>query len=187
MSSSIHPDALHAGSLHNEENSMRKSCFHLCLILCCVVMCVSLAQSLGAATLCVNPHSSACYSTIQAAVDHASANDVINVAQGTYKEYVTIGIPVSIFGAERESTIVDASGLAHGFFVDGFHHAGLKNVTIAGLTVENADFEGIVVVSASDVTISNNESLNNDASPGLSFTGAPTGCPNQPGDGIYEN
>ncbi|MBV8113984.1 MAG: right-handed parallel beta-helix repeat-containing protein [Silvibacterium sp.] len=148
---------------------------------------MSLAETLTAATLCVNPHHSGCYSTIQAAVNHASANDVINVAPGTYKEYVTIGIPVSILGAERESTIVDASGLAHGFFVDGFHHAGLKKVTISGLTVENADFEGILVVSASNVTIRDTEILNNDASPGLNFTGAPTGCPGQPGDGVYEN
>ncbi len=148
---------------------------------------MSLAQALNAATLCVNPHHSGCYSTIQAAVNHASAGDVIKVAPGTYKEYVTIGIAISILGADTESTIVDAAGLAHGFFVDGFDHAGLKNVTIEGLTVENADFEGILVVSASDVTIRHNEIKDNDATPGLSFTGAAMGCPGQPGNGVYEN
>jgi hypothetical protein len=71
--------------------------------------------------------------------------------------------------------------------VDGFDHPGLKQVTITGLTVENADFEGVLVVSASDVTIQDNSVINNDATPGLGFTGAATGCPNQPGNGVYED
>lgn len=148
---------------------------------------MSLTPALAAATLCVAQHAPGCYSTIQAAVNHASANDVIRVAPGTYKEYVTVGIPVSILGAGAKSTILDATGLPHGFFVDGFDHAGLSNVTISGFTVENAQFEGILLVSASNVTIRRNDIDNNDATSGLSFTGAPTGCPGQPGDGVYEN
>src|ERR1700757_2075461 len=150
-------------SLHKEDNSMRRNYFQMLLVPCCVVMFISLAATLTAATLCVKPHHASCYSTIQAAVNHASAGDVIKVAPGNYKEYVTIGIPVSIIGQDAESTIVDATGLAHGFFVDGFDHAGLKNVTIKGLTVENADFEGILVVSASGVQIHNNVVKDNDA------------------------
>jgi Right handed beta helix region len=162
--------------------------FRLLLIPCCAILSMSLAPTLTAATLCVDAHRSPpCYSTIQAAVNHASADDVIKVAPGTYKEYVTIGIPLSILGADRESTIVDAAGLAHGFFIDGFDHPALSNVTIAGLTVENALFEGILVVSASHVTIRDNDINDNDTSPGLNFTGATTGCPHQPGTGTYEN
>lgn len=37
-----------------------------------------------------------------------------------------------------------------------------------------------------DVTIRDNHIVDNDKSPGLNFTGALTGCPNQPGNGIYE-
>ena len=48
-------------------------------------------------------------------------------------------------------------------------------------------FEGILVVSASNVTIRDNHINNNDTSPGLEFTGATMGCPDQPGNGIYEN
>jgi len=44
-----------------------------------------------------------------------------------------------------------------------------------------------LVVSAADVTIRNNSILDNDKSPGLLFTGALTGCPDQPGDGVYED
>jgi hypothetical protein len=49
-----------------------------------------------------------------------------------------------------------------------------------GFTVENAQFEGILAVSATKITISNNHVINNDKSSGLSFTGAATGCPGQP-------
>jgi Right handed beta helix region len=160
------------------------------LIPCSVLLLVLLSccQTLSAGTLCVNPNGShGCYSTIQAAVNHASPNTVIKVAPGTYKEYVTIGIPVSVIGVDAESTIVDATGLPHGFFVDGFDNPGLSGVSIAGFTVENALFEGILVVSASNITIRNNLINNNDTSPGLEFTGATMGCPDQPGNGIYEN
>ena len=158
------------------------------LIPCCAVLFAVFSQSVAAKTLCVNPGGSyPCYSKIQLAVNNASANDLIKVAPGTYKEYVTIGIPLSIIGADAEATVVDAAGKAHGFFVDGFDNPGLTNVTIAGFTVENAMFEGILVVSASNVTIRDNHINNNDTSPGLEFTGATIGCPDQPGNGIYEN
>lgn len=158
------------------------------LISGCALMCLALSQTVAAATLCVNPNGShGCYSTIQGAVNHASPNALIKVASGTYKEYVTVGIPVSIIGEDAESTIVDATGLPHGFFLDGFDNPGLSSVTIAGFTVENALFEGILVVSASNITIRNNRINNNDTSPGLEFTGATMGCPGQPGNGVYEN
>jgi len=108
------------------------------------------------------------------------------VEAGTYKEEVDIGIPLAIVGAGADSSIIDATGLAHGIFVDGFDHPGLKQVTITGLTIENALFEGVLVVSASDITIQDNHIIDNDKSPGLNFTGALTGCPDQPGNGIYE-
>lgn len=159
------------------------------LIPCCIALYLAAASAAAAATLCVqSSHQHAgCYASIQAAVNHASPGDVVHVAPGNYKEFVTIGIPVSIIGENNESTIVDATGLPHGFFVDGVDNAGLSNVTISGLTVENALFEGILVVSASNVTIRHNQINDNDTSPGLSFTGATTGCPNQPGTGVYEN
>lgn len=158
------------------------------LLVCCGVVYAAMCQSAEAGTLCVNPAGSqGCYTTIQAAVNHASANDVINVGPGTYTEEVDVGIPVSITGAGANVSIIDATGLAHGIFVDGFDHHGLRSVTVAGLTVENALFEGILVVSASDVTIRDNNIVNNDKSSGLQFTGALTGCPDQPGNGVYED
>jgi Right handed beta helix region len=166
---------------------MSRTRFVVSLLACCVLF-AAFCQTTAAWTLCVNPAgSNGCYSEIQDAVNHASANDVIEVGPGTYKEYVTIGKSVSIIGAGAESSIIDATNLAHGFFVDGFDHPGLKNVTLTGFTVENAMFEGIVVVSAWDVIINDNHVINNDKSPGLAFTGALTGCPDQPGNDMYEN
>src|ERR1700691_3768815 len=158
------------------------------LIVCSAVVVVAICQTAVAGTLCVNPAASHnCFKTIQAAVNQASVNDLIQVEAGTYNEEVTIGLPVAITGAGPSASIINATGLAHGIFVDGFDHPGLRQVTITGLTVKNADFEGILVVSASDVTIQDNSVIDNDATPGLSFTGAATGCPGQPGNGVYED
>src|ERR1017187_3307233 len=90
-----------------------------------------------AATLCVAPggHHN-CYSTIQAAVTAAAAGDVINVWPGTYKEDVVIGKPLSLIGAGWDASVIDATGMPDGIFVDGVDHAGLANVTIAGFTVK---------------------------------------------------
>jgi len=159
---------------------------HITLALCLILL-LGVSQPAAAKTLCVNRSGShGCYSQIQAAVNHAAANDVINVAAGTYKEEVDIGIPVSLIGAGANSSVIDATGLAHGIFVDGYDNPGLNDVTIAGFTVQGALFEGILVVSAADVTVRDNTIKNNDTTPGLLFTGAPTGCPGQPGNGIYE-
>jgi hypothetical protein len=157
------------------------------LIVVCAVAFGAVCQTAAAASLCVKPGGTGgCYATIHAAVSHASAYDVIHVKPGTYKEFVTIGIPLSVLGDGAGDTIIDATGLAHGIFVDGFDNPGLRNVTIAALTVRNAEFEGILVVSASDVIVRNNHILDNDKSSGLSFTGAAMGCPDQPGNGTYE-
>ncbi|MGD0505465.1 MAG: right-handed parallel beta-helix repeat-containing protein [Steroidobacteraceae bacterium] len=154
----------------------------------CAILAAVCSQAAVAGTLCVNPAGShGCYSTIQAAVNHSSANGVVNVEPGTYTEEVTIGMPLSLVGAAADKSVIDASGLAHGIFVDGFDHPGLNAVIIAGFTVQNANYEGILVVSAANITVRDNRILNNDKTPGLSFTGAPTGCPGQPGDGVYEN
>lgn len=145
------------------------------------ILVASLCQSGTAATLCVNPNGThGCYSTISAAVGHANAGATITVGPGTYREDVVIGIPLVLIGAGANSTIIDATNLANGVFVDGFDHPGLSRVVVAGFTVENAQFEGILVVSATKVSVGYNDVKNNDASPGLLFTGAPTGCPGQP-------
>ena len=139
---------------------------------------------LAAATRCVNPvGSSGCFATIQSAVNSAAPNDVINVGSGTYREGVVIDIPLSLVGAGANQSIIDATNKPNGILIDGFNHNGVRNVTVTGFTVENAQFEGILAVSATNITLSNNSVIDNDGSPGLNFTGVATGCPGQP---VYE-
>jgi parallel beta-helix repeat protein len=134
----------------------------------------------SAATLCVNPSGGGgCYTKIQTAVNHASANDVINVKKGTYYEDVTIGIPLSLIGDGANQSVINADGLANAIFVDGLDHPGLHGVTIAGFTVENARYEAILLVSASDVTVRDTTMINNDKY-GPIFNPATVNCVGQP-------
>ena len=134
--------------------------FRATLLICFVVLIAISSQNVAAATLCVNPAGShGCYNKIATAVSHAAAFDVINVGPGTYKEDVVIGMPLSLIGAGAGASIIDATGLANGIFVDGFDNAGLDHVNIAGFTVKNANWEGILVVSASDVTIRDSKKI----------------------------
>ncbi len=145
------------------------------------VLAIALSLPAVADNLCVNPGGSGgCYSTIQSAVNAATAKDVIKVGPGTYKEGVVIGKPLSLIGAGAGQSTIDATDQPNGVLIDGLNNAGLHNVVVAGFRVENAQFEGVLAVSATHVTIKNNSVINNDTSPGLSFTGAATGCPGQP-------
>jgi polygalacturonase len=146
---------------------------------CCAVLFAVTSQNAAAATLCVNASNASCYSTINAAVGHAHANDVINVAAGHYKEDVVIGIPLNLIGAGAGASVIDATGKPNGVFVDGYDHPGLTHVTVAGFTIKNAQFEGVLLVSANDVTIRDNTIEDNDQSPAV-FTGDPHGCDGQP-------
>jgi parallel beta-helix repeat protein len=120
-------------------------------------------NQLFAATLCVNPSGTGgCYSTINAAVAAASPGDTITVAGGTYKEDVVIGKALSLIGNGRAITFIYATGLSNGIYIDGLDNAGLSGVEVTGFTVENANFEGILVTNASNVTIWSNRVTQND-------------------------
>lgn len=124
---------------------------------------VAAAATASAATLCVNPNpkSGCAYTTIGAAVAAAKAGDTINVAPGRYSEDVHIIQPVALIGAGARSTVINAKGLANGIFIDGINGATkitpgsntLSNVTVSGFTVQNANFEGILALNASNVTV----------------------------------
>ncbi|MGA9511847.1 MAG: right-handed parallel beta-helix repeat-containing protein [Candidatus Sulfotelmatobacter sp.] len=133
------------------------------LIFCCAALFAALPQTAVANTLCVTPKGSkVCYAKIQLAVNAAENNDVISVGPGTYKEDVVIGKPLSLVGAGSGSSFIDATGLANGIFLDGLDNPGLQNVTVAGFTVKNALYEGVLVVNTSNSSILNNHILNND-------------------------
>ncbi|HUB28643.1 MAG TPA: right-handed parallel beta-helix repeat-containing protein [Terracidiphilus sp.] len=144
------------------------------------VLSLFAASSLTAATLCVNPGGkSGCKSSISAAVAAASPGDTIQVAQGTYKEDVVITKSLSLVAQRNAQPVIDATGLPNGIFVNGLSTAptpGVADVLISGFKIEDANFEGILVVSASDVTILDNHVLDNDQSVDL----ADSTCPSIP-------
>lgn len=140
---------------------------------------IGITQSAVANTLCVNPSGgSGCKSTISAAVAAAAPGDTIQVSHGTYKEDVIIPKSLSLIGENQENTIIDATGKANGINIDGHGNPGLSDVVVAGFTVENANFPGILVTNASSVTISGNEVTNNDKA--LVVSSAADTCPGLP-------
>ena len=147
------------------------------VIVLCGLAVLFFDSAASAATLCVNPSgASGCYSTIGAAVKAASAGDLINIGTGQYAEDVVISKPLALVGSGASSTIINARGLANGIYVDGLDNGGLSGVLVTGLTVTNANYEGILVTNTINSVISNNHVANNDQ--GLNFAAATcTGLP----------
>lgn len=124
----------------------------------------------GAATLCVSPAGTAgCYSSISAAVAAAAPGDTIIVAQGTYADDVNIAKSLSLIGANRENTIIDATSRLNAITI-----TGASDVAVSGFTVENAETAGIWITNSSAITISDNIVRHNDL--GLVPSNPPT-CP----------
>lgn len=136
-----------------------------------------LASSASAGTLCVNPNARhGCSASIGAAVSAASPGDVIQVWPGVYREQVIINKSLSLVAVSPLDVVIDATNLANGIWVDGISSApnpGVANVVISGFKVRNANFEGILLTNATNVTLVGNEveyndaSLNSGACPGL--------------------
>jgi parallel beta-helix repeat protein len=113
----------------------------------------------AAATLTVNtslPNTPPNYHTIQAAIDAASSGDIINVAAGTYTEYLHITTDgLTIQGAGIDQSIIDLDGLMPYWHYDscsssyasraGVLFSGylstderVDDITFTGFTVKNA-------------------------------------------------
>ncbi len=158
------------------------------------VLCLVGVPGAYAATLCVNPGgTSGCTSTITAALSVASPGDTILVAPGTYHEDVVITQSIALLGSYRAS-IIDASGLPNGIFVNGMSAApntGISNVIVSGFTVRNASFEGILVANATDVSLTgnlvtdNNKALDISASTCNGIPGFETNEGDDCGEGIH--
>jgi parallel beta-helix repeat protein len=127
--------------------------------------------------LCVTSSgASGCFPTIGAAVTAASPNDEIDIGAGEFPEMVTITKPLLLAGAGSDSTFINAQGLANGIYIDGLDHAGLASVQVTGVTVQNANFEGILVTNTQYVLIANNHVVDNNQS----LVHSPPSCPGLP-------
>jgi parallel beta-helix repeat protein len=147
-----------------------------------IICLIAMAAPLPAAVLCVNPTGiGGCAKTIGAAVAAAAPGDYITVAPGTYKESVTIDKPLILIGADEKTTIIDATGLPNGIYINGIDNPNLANVGIAEFTVQNAKYEGVLAANVTTVTISDLLVTGNNKA--LTF-GA--GAPSCPGIFAYE-
>ena len=130
--------------------------------------------------------SSAAYSSVQAAVDHAAAGGTVVVCRGSYREDVIISAPLELVG--RRGAVIRGSRTANGHcyqlrpvgLVRGPCLAGITvesgDVTVRGLTVTGAIGEGILVTGSSTghsighVVIRGNRVVGNDTG-GIGVTG----------------
>lgn len=138
---------------------LRASRCHVPRLFAAAAMLV-VAGSLSAATLCVNPHGTGgCSSSITAAVTAASAGDVIEVEDGSYTGPVTITKPLSLVAVPGATPSINATGKSNGILISGLWatpKVGIANVLVSGFDVHGADFEGILVMNASNVTLLDN-------------------------------
>jgi parallel beta-helix repeat protein len=114
--------------------------------------------------------------TIGRAVAMADDGSRVSVAPGTYAETVSIDKRLRLRG---DDAVIDATGKDNGIVVRGPSTAGTR---IRGFTVENANAEGILADSTSDLGISHNEIRDNDRTPNVA---SPPQCAAQgevPGD-----
>ncbi|MEI9977885.1 MAG: right-handed parallel beta-helix repeat-containing protein [Edaphobacter sp.] len=131
----------------------------------CAIFMAAICQPAFASFSCVNPGGTkGCFNSITAAVAAAHPGGTINVEPGTYKENVVINIPLSLIGAGPNKTIIDATGLSNAIYIDGLDNPGLHSVTVSGFTLENANFEGLLVTNASYITLNKNTVLDNNNS-----------------------
>ena len=94
------------------------------------------------------------YSSIQAAVDAANPGDTVFVYSGTYYENVIINETINLNGENRDTTIIDGSGITNVIFVN------VDFVNISGFTVKNSGSNwndaGIKIESSSNISIIGN-------------------------------
>jgi len=87
------------------------------------------------------------FDSIQAAINNASIGDTIYVLEGTYYENLSVNKRLTLLGENRNSTIINGSGLP--FNGTALVYITANNVTMTGFTVTNSG-PGIVGIEAAD-------------------------------------
>ena len=103
------------------------------------------------------------YTTIQAAIDNASEDDIIYVWDGTYYENIIVNKSVTLIGNGTKNTIINGSGIGDVIFIS------VDWVNISGFTITGSGNQsyfpiwdvGIKGYKVENVTIENNNCSNN--------------------------
>ena len=72
------------------------------------------------------------YTTIQSAINAADSDDIIFVYNGIYFEHLSIGKSLTLFGEEKNSTIIDGGGTGDCIYIDA------DRVNISGFTIQHS-------------------------------------------------
>jgi len=99
------------------------------------------------------------YPTIQEAVDHANAGDIVFVRAGTYNELVVISKRLTLFGENRSTTVINGEG--HGAVVT----VRANDTVVRGFTVTSASsfFAGAIALENANRTIVQDNNILSDS------------------------
>ncbi|MGD8451401.1 MAG: NosD domain-containing protein [Phycisphaerae bacterium] len=97
------------------------------------------------------------YQYIQDGINHAAAGDTVFVLAGEYLENLIVDRSVILTGEDRDTTVIDARGLAAAVYISA------ANVTLSGFTITDGAGSAAVVLVSDGNTVSNNHITNSPA------------------------
>jgi len=119
-------------------------------LVCIVLFSISLANQFHAGAISATIKVPEDYLTIQAAIDHANAGDIIQVSSGIYYENLFIDKSLTLVGQNKIDTVIIGNGLW-----DSVIQANFTTVNISGFTIANGT-NGIMLETCTKSTIKDN-------------------------------
>jgi parallel beta-helix repeat protein len=131
-----------------------------------LILDTTTSSNMSGNTLYVGGDGPGNYSKIQDAINNASDGDTVFVYNGTYYEKLTIDKEITLLGEDKETTIIDGSGVAI-FLI----RILTDEVTISGFTIkntQNTQYGGCgIAIESSKNYIHNNIISTSDKSDGI--------------------
>jgi parallel beta-helix repeat protein len=98
------------------------------------------------------------FTSIQAAVDNASSGDTIIVAPGTYNEALIISKSLTVIGEDRDTTIIDGSGVGDTFSIKS-DYVNIQELTVVNNGTSSRN-NGVVIDHCKGISVNNTEIIN---------------------------